>query len=537
MWDKIRINKKIILIILDGWGIAPPGSGNMVDQAYTPIFDALKEKYSYTELCASGECVGLMKGQPGNSEAGHLNLGAGRVVEDDSVTINKSIKNRTFFKNPSFYEGLRHSREYHSKIHLMGLVTEESSAHSCPEHWEAMLKFLAKEEVPRVYLHLFTDGRDSSQHAALKIIEKFKKKINFPHRTGRLTGHLKTEVASVIGRFYAMDRKKDWENIRKAYELLVLGYGLRAKDIREAIISGYNRHETDEYISGTVIVKDEKPVALIGENDVVIFMNLRSDRARELTKAFVQTDFVLKNPGAFQREKIENLFFIALTDFGPDLNHTRTAYPSIDIKNSLPIWLNGIKQYYIAETEKYAHVTFFFNGGYDHPVAGEKREMIPSPDVPHYDLKPEMSAFKITSRLLEILHQESPEFILVNFANPDMLGHTGNLEATRKGVEIVDQCLGKVVEGAREKNYLVIVTADHGNAEDKIDPLTHEIKPFHTSNPVPFIIVSDEKYKLIKGGTIGNVAPTVLDLMGIKKPEEMTESLIIQNVKIKVENV
>ena len=527
----LKIDKKIIVVVLDGWGIAPPGLGNMVEAAHTPTFDALKKSYSYTELCTSGECVGLMKGQPGNSEAGHLNLGAGRVVEDDSVTINKSIEDGTFFKNPSFYEGLRHSREYHSKIHLMGLVAEESSAHSCPLHWEAMLKFLAKKEVPKVYLHLFTDGRDSSQHAALKIIEKFKKKISFPHKTGHLTGYLKVEVASVIGRFYAMDRKKSWENIKKTYELLVYGKGLKAPNIKEAIISGYNRQETDEYISGTVIVKNEKPVALIGENDVVIFMNLRSDRARELTKAFVQTDFVLKNQGAFEREKIQSLFFIALTDFGPDLNHTRCAYPSRDIKNSLPVWLNGIKQYYIAETEKYAHVTFFFNGGYDHPVAGEKREMIPSPDVSHYDKVPEMSAFKITRRLLEVMRLKSPEFILLNFCNPDMLGHTGNLEATRKGVEIVDECLGKVVEEAREKNYVIIVTADHGNAEDKIDPLTHEIKPFHTSNLVPFIIVSDKKYQLIKGGIIGNVAPTIIDLMGIEKPKEMIDSLIVHPVK------
>ena len=526
MWDKIRINKKIIVVVLDGWGIAPPGPGNMVEAAHTPTFDALKENYPYTELCASGECVGLIKGQPGNSEAGHLNLGAGRVVENDSVTINKSIEDGTFFKNPSFYEGLRHSREYHSKIHLMGLVAEESSAHSCPLHWEAMLKFLAKKEVPKVYLHLFTDGRDSSQHAALKIIEKFKKKISFPHKTGHLTGYLKVEVASVIGRFYAMDRKKSWENIKKTYELLVFGHGLKAKDIKEAVLSGYNRHETDEYISGTVIVKNEKPVALIGENDVVIFMNLRSDRARELTKAFVQTDFVLKNQGAFEREEIKNLFFIALTDFGPDLNHTRTAFPSRDIKNSLPIWLNGIKQYYIAETEKYAHVTFFFNGGYDRPVAGERREMIPSPDVAHYDLAPEMSAFKITERLIEAMQKESPDFILVNFANPDMLGHTGNREAARKGIEFVDECLGRVAKTAKDLNYTLIVTADHGNAEEMINLVTHEIETTHTTNPVPFIIVDEKKYHLKKGGVLGNVSPTIIDLFGIEKPKEMIDSLI-----------
>jgi len=522
MWDKIRINKKIIVVILDGWGIAPPGPGNMVEAAHTPTFDALKKNYSYTELCASGECVGLIKGQPGNSEAGHFNLGAGRMVIDDAKVINESIKNGTFFKNSVFLEGIKHWRKNHSKIHLMGLITEENSAHSHPSHWLAMQKLLAREKVPKVYLHLFTDGRDSSQHAALKIIERFEEKVSNDHQGSPM----EVEIATVIGRFYAMDRKKSWENIKKTYELLVYGKGLKAPNIKEAIISGYNRQETDEYISPTVIVSGDKPIALIEASDVVIFLNLRSDRARELTKVFVQTDFAKRNPNSFAREKIKNLFFIALTNFGPDLDHTLAAYPGQNIEDSLPIWLNGLKQFYIAETEKYSHVTFFFNGGYDRPVAGERREMIPSPDVAHYDLAPEMSAFKITERLIEAMQKESPDFILVNFANPDMLGHTGNREAARKGIEFVDECLGRVAKTAKDLNYTLIVTADHGNAEEMINLVTHEIETTHTTNPVPFIIVDEKKYHLKKGGVLGNVSPTIIDLFGIEKPKEMIDSLI-----------
>jgi len=521
-------DKKVILLILDGWGMAPPSPGNMIAQAYTPTFDFLKKKYSYTQLCASGECVGLPVNQPGNSEAGHLNLGAGRIVEDDAVIINRSVDDGTFFKNPAFLEGIRYSKEYHSRVHLMGLVTEENSAHSNPGHWLAMLKLLDRKKISEVYLHLFTDGRDSSQHAALKIIERFEKKMNGNHHNS-----LKVEIASICGRFYAMDRKKNWENIKKAYDLLVHGQGLKVGNVKEAIINGYNRKETDEYISPTVIVnKDGQPKARISQNDVVFFMNLRSDRARELTKAFVQTDFVKKNPGAFEREEIKNLFFIALTDFGPDLDHTRTAFPSHDVKNSLPIWLDGIKQYYIAETEKYAHATFFFNGGYDHPVAGEIREAIPSPNVDYYDLTPEMSAFKITERLVQVMSTDKPNFILVNFCNPDMLGHTGDKEAAKKGIEIVDQCLDRVVKTSAKEGYILLVTADHGNAEEMLNPRTGEIETTHTTNPVPFIIVNKKKYKLSEKGVLGNVAPTILDLMGLSRPKEMLNSLIYKSFRL-----
>jgi len=524
----MKTNKKVILVVLDGWGIALPSQGNMVAQAYTPCFDFLKKEYSYTQLCASGECVGLPVDQPGNSEAGHLNLGAGRIIKSDDVVINEAIADGTFFKNPAFLEGIRQAKERQSKIHLIGLVTEQNSAHSDPDHWLAMLKLLDRKGVSKVYLHLFTDGRDSSQHAALKIIERFERKIDGNHHNS-----LKVEIGDVCGRFYAMDRKRNWQNIKKAYDLLVYGQGLKVSNVKEAIINGYNRQETDEYISPTVIVnKAGQPRARIAENDVVFFMNLRSDRARELTKAFVQTDFVKKNPGAFSREKIKNLFFVTLTDFGPDLDHTRTAFPSRDVRNSLPIWLDGIKQYYIAETEKYAHVTFFFNGGYDHPVAGETREIIPSPNVDHYDLTPEMSAFKITERLIQVISTDKPNFILANFCNPDMLGHTGNKEAAKKGIEIVDQCLDRVVKIATKEEYILLVTADHGNAEEMLNPKTGEIETTHTTNPVPFIIVSKKRYKLSKKGVLGNIAPTILDLMALPRPKEMLNSLIYKSFRL-----
>jgi 2,3-bisphosphoglycerate-independent phosphoglycerate mutase len=511
-----------------------------VTLAKTPKFDILKEKYAYTELCASSQCVGLPKNQPGNSEAGHLNLGAGRIVKDDAVYITESIKDGTFFRNPAFMEGLLHCRQNKSKIHLIGLVTEENSAHSSPGHWLAMLRFLEQEKIEEVFLHLFTDGRDSSQHSAIKILERFEKSVKNNHNGN---GHkIKTIVASIIGRVYPMDRTKQWGNVEKAYDLFTLGKGFKVNSANEAIVQAYNRKETDEFISPTAIVnKEGKPAALIEDNDVVIFLNLRSDRARELTKAFVQKDFNKKNPNSFRRERWpQNLFFIALTDFGPDLDNARVAFPSREIKNSLPMVLDGMKQFYIAETEKYAHVTYFFNGGYDHPVSGEERVVIDSPKVNHYDLTPLMSANRVCKRTLEeIIRQplaQRPDFILINFCNPDMLGHTGNIQAAIKGIECVDENLGKLVEAAQKENYFIIVTADHGNAEEMINLKTGEIEPSHTTNPVPFILITpqNKKIKLKNNGELADVAPTILDLMDLKEPKEMTGKSLILKIKNKI---
>ena len=542
----------VILIILDGWGVAPPNKGNAISLAKTPVVDSLIKKYPHTEICSHGLCAGLPKNQPGNSEAGHLNLGAGRIVKDDAVYIFKSIKDGTFFKNPAFLEGILHLKKdgnppkfskktqagKKSKVHLMGLVTEEDSAHSSPEHWLAMIRFLDQQGVDEVFLHLFTDGRDSPQHAAVQILERFEKQVEDNHQY--FNNQIKVRIASVVGRFYAMDRTKQWENIEKAYDLLTLGKGLKAANAKEAIVQAYNRKETDEFISPTMIVNEKgQSIATVDNNDLVIFMNLRSDRARELTKAFTQKEFNKKNPGSFKRKRWpRNLFFIALTDFGPDLDNVRTAYPSREVKNSLPVVLNGLQQFYIAETEKYAHATFFFNGGYDHPVAGEERVLIPSPNVSHYDLTPKMSAGKIYQRVLQEIRTEKPDFIMVNFCNPDMLGHTGNIQAAVEGIEYLDQKLGQLIKIAQKEKYLIIITADHGNAEEMIDLKTGEVETSHTTNLVPFILVSPSfsggrprkgrTSQLRNDGKLADVAPTILDLMKIKKPKEMTGASLIK---------
>ncbi len=524
MINKNQCNQQTMLVVLDGWGVASANEGNAIELAQKPFFDSLKQKYPYTELCAHGRRVGLPSGQPGNSEAGHLNLGAGRIVRDDALDINESIQDGRFSKNPAFLEGISHWKKYKSQIHLMGLVTEENSAHSSPQHWLAMINFLETQGVEKVFLHLFTDGRDSAQHAAIRILERFQDKIN-NHR------FLKVHIASIIGRFYAMDRVKKWDNIEKAYHLLVSGQGLKVSSAQEAIVRAYNRKETDEFISPTLVVDSkEKPIGLMEDNDLLFFMNLRSDRARELSKAFIQKDFNKNNPQSFKRKKcLSNLFFVALTDFGPDLDNIRTAYPSQDIEKTLPIILNGAKQVYIAETEKYAHITFFFNGGHDHIVSNEKRIIVPSLDVQSYDLRPEMSANKICQKICQEINSNQPNFIALNFANTDMVGHTGNLRAAIKAVECVDNNLKKLVNLAQKKKYSIIITADHGNAEEMIDLRTGEIKTTHTINPVPFILVSSEfkSVKLRNDGQLADVAPTVLRLLNQKEPPEMKGQSLI----------
>ncbi len=523
-------NKKVLLVILDGWGIAPPNKGNAISLAQTPFYDSLFKRYAHTQIWAHGKHVGLPLEQPGNSEAGHLNLGAGRVVEDDAVYITQSIKDGTFFKNPAFVEGIKYLKKHQSQVHLMGLVTEENSAHSSPFHWFSMIRLLDQAGIKEVFLHLFTDGRDSGQHAAIKILGRFQEQLKNNHH--QFNNIIKVKISTVVGRSYAMDRTKQWVNIAQAYDLLTLGKGLKVPNPKEAITQAYNRKETDEFISPTVIVdKKEKPLTTIGNHDLVIFMNLRSDRARQLTKAFAQKDFNQKNPESFKRKKwLPDLFFIALTDFGPDLDKVRTAFPSRVIKNTLPVILNGRSQFYIAEAEKYAHISFFFNGGYNYAVHGEKRVNIPSPKTGHYDQVPQMSAPKVFKRLIKEIEEKTPCFALVNFCNPDMLGHTGNLKAAIEAIEYLDPKIKELVKKAQAKGYQIIITADHGNAEEMINLKTKEIMTTHTINPVPFILITPQrkKIKLKKSGRLADVAPTVLDLMAIKKPKEMTGHSLIK---------
>ncbi len=519
--SNIKVNTPLVLVILDGWGLWDEKKGNAIFQAKTPVMDDLYKNYPNIKIEASSRFVGLPLDQPGNSEAGHMNIGAGRLVEQDAVIISKSINNGTFFKNPAFLQAAGHADKHNSDIHLMGLLSDISSPHSDNDHLLSLISFFMAKTKQKIYIHLFTDGRDSPPYSALKILGQFNTIFNNP----------RVKIATIMGRFYAMDRKRAWDRTEKAYNALVLGQGQLADSPIEAVNQAYNRGESDEFIVPTVITKDGQPLATIKDGDSVVFFNLRSDRARQLTKAFVQKDFEKRKDGSFTRSKVlKDLSFVALTDFGPDLEGVLTAYPGIDLMDTLVMALGGLRQLYIAETEKFAHVTYFFNGGYDHIVVGEIRVEIPSKNVPSYDQLPEMSTRETAHRVIKEIKERNFDFVTVNFASPDMVGHTGNLEAGIKAVEIVDKNLGLLIKEVLAKKGTVIVTADHGNIEEMIDIKTNEINTEHSVNPVPFIIVSNkDRYKLKETGQLANIAPTILDILGIPKPQLMTsESLIIK---------
>jgi len=519
---KTAINNKkppFVLLIMDGWGIAPKNIGNAIELAKKPNFDYLWRHYPHTQLQASDGDVGLPLTQAGNSEAGHMNLGAGRIVPQDAVFISKEISTGKFFKNAAFAAVCRHIEKNKSDLHLMGMLSNGQSAHADPDHLLALLVWSRQKKIKNVHLHLFTDGRDSPPHSALKLVEAVMRGLRNKEEKGKRSGEW---IATITGRFYAMDRKKDWSRTEMAYNAMVLGRGIYAKSPQAAITQAYNRGESDEFIPPYVIKRNGKPIGKIKDGDAIVFFNLRSDRARQLAKPFVQKHFEKENAGNFKRKKVlKNSLFVAMTDFGPDLDLILTAYPSPDLAGTLPMVLDGRKQLYITEKEKYAHVTYFFNGGFADPVAGEDRVLIPSPSVASYDLKPEMSVFKITGRVLKEL--PNYQFILINFANPDMVGHTGNLKAGVEAVEAVDKCLGKIKAAVARKKGTLIVTADHGNAEKMIDLKTGEMYTEHTSNPVPFILIEPKKKnRQLKRGRLGDVAPTVLKLMGIGKAKEMS---------------
>ena len=515
-------NKKpTVLIVLDGWGVAPPGPGNAITLAKTPTMTAIWKEFPHTLLLAHGKNVGLPGNQEGNSEAGHMNLSAGWVVKQDAVYINESIKDGTFFKNTAFLEAIRHAEKYKSKVHVMGLLANGESAHASPGHLYAVLDLLNKHEIKKVFLHLFTDGRDSSRFAAIKLLPKLKTHF-----------HNGEKIASITGRFYAMDRIKRWPRIEAAYNAMVLGEGVTAESAEAAISSAYNRGETDEFIMPTVVTNDHKPIATVGDNDVVLFFNLRSDRAREITKTFVQKDFTEKNPGSFKRKKVpKNIIFAAMTDFGPDLPHILTAFPSRNILSALPAVLRDKKQVYIAEAEKYAHVTYFFNGGNADALYGEERVRIPSLLTPHYEDKPEMNAEKVTTEVRRRVDSGQYDFVAVNFCNPDMIGHTGDLSAGIRAVQTVDRCVDKIIRGVWRKEGTTIITADHGNIEEMINDKSGEVDTEHSKNPVPFIVVGSRfknlRRKSLPKGVLANVAPTVLDVMGMTTPREMTKKSLL----------
>ncbi|OAG28701.1 2,3-bisphosphoglycerate-independent phosphoglycerate mutase [Thermodesulfatator autotrophicus] len=512
---------KLLLIILDGWGYREEIEGNAIRLAGTPNLDALKETYPFTLLKCSGEAVGLPEGQMGNSEVGHLNIGAGRIVYQDLTRINMAIKDGSFFENPVLKEAFARARETGGKVHLLGLVSD-GGVHSSLEHLFALLELAKREGLcDRVFLHAFTDGRDTPPQSAIEYMARVKQKME---ELGC------GEIASVSGRFYAMDRDKRWERVAKAYQALVLGEGLKASDALEAVKEAYNRGETDEFITPTVIIKDNKPLALIDDGDVVIFFNFRADRARELTRALTDPKF-----NEFDRQKWPKLAYYVCMTLYDETFDLPVAFPPEHLVN---IWGEviskaGLYQFRTAETEKYAHVTYFFNGGEEKPFPKEERKLIPSPrDIATYDQKPEMSAYEVTEEVIRRIKSNKYSFIVMNYANGDMVGHTGVLEAAIKAVKVVDECVGKVLKAWREVTggAPAIVTADHGNCEMMIDPETGGPFTAHTGNPVPFYLVDDKmkNKKLLEGGILADIAPTGLYLMGLEIPKEMTGKILFE---------
>jgi 2,3-bisphosphoglycerate-independent phosphoglycerate mutase len=512
--------KPVVLAILDGWGIAPKSDANAISQANTPVLDDLKKRYPNNKLLAHGRYVGLLPNQEGNSEAGHMNIGAGRIVRQDILYISEAIKDRTFHKNTAFREAFKHARKYKTKVHLMGLLSNGNSAHSSPEHLYALLDLCQEEKMTDVCIHLFTDGRDSPPFSATRLLPRLRERM-----------HAGQRIATVMGRFYPMDRNKIWDRVEKAYKAIVSGEGITAESAEEAILHGYNRGESDEFIVPTVVIdKKKRPVARIEDNDVVIFFNLRSDRARQITKAFVQENFEKRNEGAFKRpHPPKNNRFVAMTDFGPDLPHILTAFPSRDIRQGLTETLTSYRQFYIAESEKYAHVTYFFNGGFADARWGEERMRVPSPFLVNYAMKPEMRAPTIAAEVARRVKFGLHDFICINFSNLDMVGHTGNIEATAKACEAIDACLGKMWKEIKAKEGTMIVTADHGNAEMMMNDQTGEMMTEHTTNPVPFILASEGwRRRRVGDGMLADIAPTILEIMDLPKPELMTGFSLIR---------
>lgn len=508
-----------VLVILDGWGVAPPGPGNAITLAKLPFWTESCKKYPSTLLAASGRAVGLPDNQHGNSEAGHLNIGAGRIVAQDAVRINKTIEDGRFFKNPAFLQAFQHAERHGSRVHLMGLLTDEESGHAYPLHLSGLLKLSREYPSVPVFLHVFTDGRDSPKFEATTYLRTVEKQLAPFQR-----------IATVMGRYWAMDRAKRWSRTEAAYNALVLGQGRQSEETERAILSGYKRGESDEFIQPTVIGKTAaiRKDGRIREHDSIIFFNFRSDRARQLTKAFVQNDFEAMNPGSFRRKAvIKRLIFVALTEFGPDLPGILTAFPSQTLKDTLPFALKGLRQLYVAESEKYAHMTYFFNGGYSQPVAGEDRVMIASSNVQSFDVEPAMQATEILTKTLSAVRAKKYDFIAMNFANADMIAHTGNLQATIQAVQILDACLKRLVSDVFAIHGQVVITADHGNAEIMLEP-SGEIDTEHSSVPVPCVIArKNAQFRLRPKGKLADVAPTVLALLDRTKPRAMTGHSLI----------
>jgi len=510
--------KTTVLMILDGYGLNEKDNGNAVAQAKTPVMDRLMKEYPFVKGNASGMAVGLPEGQMGNSEVGHLNMGAGRIVYQELTRITKEIQDGTFFENPALLKAVENCKKNDSAFHMFGLLSD-GGVHSHNTHLYGLLELCKKNNLSKVYVHCFLDGRDtppaSGKDFAIALEEEMAK-----IGVGK--------IASVTGRYYAMDRDNNYDRVEKAYLALTKGEGITANSAAEAIQNSYDKEEYDEFVKPSVVMEGGAPVATIQDGDSVVFFNFRPDRAREITRAFCDNDF-----SGFAREKRLDTTFVCFSDYDPTIPNKDVAFHKIAVTNTFGEWLaaNNMTQARIAETEKYAHVTFFFNGGVEEPNAGEDRVLVPSPkEVATYDLKPEMSAYGVCDKLVEAIKGGTYDVIIINFANPDMVGHTGVEGAAIKAVEAVDECVGRAVEAIKENGGAMFICADHGNAEQLVDYETGEPFTAHTTNPVPFILVNyDEAYTLREGGCLADIIPTMIEIMGKEQPVEMTgKSLLVR---------
>ncbi len=507
----MEINNKAILIILDGWGIGDKSKADAIYNANTPYVDYLMKNYPNSQLLTSGENVGLPDGQMGNSEVGHLNIGAGRIIYQDLIKINKAITDNSIIKNKQLINAFSYAKENNKSVHFIGLVSD-GGVHSLNTHLYKLCDITKDYGLNNVYIHALTDGRDTDPRSGLGYIRN-------------LQEHLKSsngKIVSLIGRYYTMDRDKRWERIKQGYDLMVEGKGEKTRDILKAIQESYDEGVTDEFIKPIVVVdKKNKPIGTIKQGDVVICFNFRTDRLRQITTALTQKDFP-----EFGMKKMD-LQYYTMTNYDESFKGINIIYDKENVKNTLGelVAKSGKKQIRIAETEKYAHVTFFFSGGREEEFKNEKRILIPSPKVATYDLQPEMSAFKVKDAIVSELKKQEADFICLNFANGDMVGHTGVYKAILKAIEAVDKCVNEVVETAKANGYTCLIIADHGNADYTINP-DGTPNTAHSLNPVPCILVSDE-YKKINNGILADVAPTILAIMGMDIPEGMTGKVLI----------
>lgn len=504
------MNKKVILLILDGWGITQDPAVSAVAQAHTPFMDSLPHKYPNAQLLTHGMNVGLPEGQMGNSEVGHMNLGAGRIVYQDLAKINLAVQNHSLQNEPVLKAAFQYAKDQQKKVHFLGLLSN-GGVHSHIDHIKGLLTAGSDFGLKQLFVHAFTDGRDVDPKSGVTFVKELES--HFQKTGGKL--------ASIIGRYFAMDRDKRWERVKKAYDLLVFGKGETSVNASESILKSYANGVTDEFIEPIVMTENGQPIATISEDDVVLFFNFRTDRGRELTEALSQKDFP-----EFGMKKMP-LYYVTLTNYDDTFKNVKVVYDKDNLEDTLGEVLakHGKTQIRIAETEKYPHVTFFFNGGREAPFEGEKRILCPSPKVATYDLQPEMSAYEIRDKIIPEINSETADFICLNFANPDMVGHTGDMQAAIKACETVDSCTKSIVEAALAHHYTTIIIADHGNSETMKNP-DGTPNTAHTTNPVPLILV-DKDIKYIKSGVLGDVAPTILKLMGLEQPKAMTQESLI----------